>query len=211
MSFPEHPIMIESILILLIANTTSVPTITPPASSMYWSTTITSNLSFPQITRASSPVDASVIVALGAIPLLILLLNIDLFIATSSIKRNDKVWSIRVFESSFTTTSGGLQTANGIFTTQDVPGLIVGSLWKQIDPPVRSTRCFAIASPRPVPGAPPRWTKRSNSLFCSLRGIPGPVSAHSNRTYSCSHSITRVMEPEVVYLMAFVTTFVMTC
>mmetsp|Transcript_40537 Transcript_40537/g.62366 ORF Transcript_40537/g.62366 Transcript_40537/m.62366 type:complete len:97 (+) Transcript_40537:586-876(+) len=34
-SLPEHPMMTEFILIRRIANTTSVPTITPPASSMY--------------------------------------------------------------------------------------------------------------------------------------------------------------------------------
>jgi hypothetical protein len=34
-SLPEQPMMIDSILILRMAYTTSVPTITPPASSMY--------------------------------------------------------------------------------------------------------------------------------------------------------------------------------
>lgn len=37
-SFPEHPMMMDSILIRRMAYTTSVPTMTPPASSMNWST-----------------------------------------------------------------------------------------------------------------------------------------------------------------------------
>mmetsp|Transcript_11224 Transcript_11224/g.16478 ORF Transcript_11224/g.16478 Transcript_11224/m.16478 type:complete len:203 (+) Transcript_11224:550-1158(+) len=78
-------------------------------------------------------------------------------------------------------------------------------------PPDRSTKCFAIASPSPVPGAPPLCTKRSNSFLCSPIGIPGPVSAHSKTTFLPYHRIDIFIDPDAVYLIAFVITFVKTC
>mmetsp|Transcript_10906 Transcript_10906/g.19564 ORF Transcript_10906/g.19564 Transcript_10906/m.19564 type:complete len:154 (+) Transcript_10906:461-922(+) len=88
-SFPEQPMMTESMRILLIANTTSVPTITPPASSMYWSTMMTSNLSFPHTSSASSPVAASTMREWGAIPFFIRRLSIIRFILISSIIKKE--------------------------------------------------------------------------------------------------------------------------
>mmetsp|Transcript_43093 Transcript_43093/g.63921 ORF Transcript_43093/g.63921 Transcript_43093/m.63921 type:complete len:332 (-) Transcript_43093:1903-2898(-) len=149
--------------------------------------------------------------ALGAMPFFILRFSIVRFIFTSSMIRTAKESSIVVVSSWLITTSGRPQTGSGIMTMQFVPGLKLGSLSNLILPPVRSTKCFAIARPRPVPGAPPRCTKRSNNFFCSPFGIPGPVSAHSNRTNFPSHVIESFIDPDTVYLIAFVTTFVMTC
>merc|ERR1712176_984913 len=70
-TFPEQPMRTDSIRIRRMVKTTSVPTMTPPADSMYWSTIMTSNFSVAQMSRASSPVAASRILALGATPLTI--------------------------------------------------------------------------------------------------------------------------------------------
>ena len=184
--------MTESIFILLIANTTSVPTITPPASSMYWSTMMTSNLSFPQISSASSPVAASTMREFGAIPFMIRRFSIIRFILISSITRNDIGSSIKAVLSS-TTLSGASQLGSAIITMHRVPALTAGSLSNRIEPPAKSTRCFAIANPSPVPGAPPRCTNRWKSFSCSLLGIPGPVSSQTNLTMPSSQLIDSSM------------------
>ncbi len=89
-------------------------------------------------------------------------------------------------------------------TIQLVPILTEGSLSKKIEPPISSTKGFAMANPHPVPGSPPRWTKRWKSFSWSLFGIPGPVSSHSKRRVSLScHPNFSVIEPVPVYLMLF--------
>ena len=89
-------------------------------------------------------------------------------------------------------------------TIQLVPTLTDGSLSKKIEPSISSTRCFAMANPKPVPGSPPLWTKRWKSFFWSCFGMPGPVSSHSKRRVSLSiHPNFSVIEPVPVYLILF--------
>ena len=192
--------------------TVSVPNSSPPASSICWSTMITSNFFSLQIIKASSPVAASVIVALGAMPLFTRRLSIVRFIVISSIIKNDIGSSIMVYSSCTSSIlSGSSQRSRGNSKKHVVPGLSVGSLSKPIFPPTRSTRCFAIAKPKPVPGAPPRCTKRWNNFDWCFLGIPGPVSIHSNRNIFPFHFMESKIEPTVVYFIAFVITLVKTC
>mmetsp|Transcript_7198 Transcript_7198/g.14173 ORF Transcript_7198/g.14173 Transcript_7198/m.14173 type:complete len:208 (-) Transcript_7198:628-1251(-) len=184
-SFPEHPMTMLLMPFLLMAMTTSVPSMTPPASSMYWSTTMMSNSCgvLAHIFRASSPFTASMTLLLGAMFLSSLRLSIVLFIVMSSMMRN---LSDSLMVSVILTGLGcseGSHIWKGIVTMQSVPAFTLGSETNLIVPPARSTRCFAMASPRPVPGAPPLCTKRLKSSFCWLRGIPGPVSLHANTQF----------------------------
>jgi hypothetical protein len=99
---------------------------------------------------------------------------------------------------------GASQGGRGRMTMQLVPILTDGSLSKKMEPSINSTKCFAMANPKPVPGSPPRWTKRWKSFSWSRFGIPGPVSSHSKRRVSLScHPNVSVIEPVPVYLMLF--------
>ena len=115
------------------------------------------------------------------------------------------------FEGSSTST-GAVHSCKGREAIQVVPGRCVGSLSNQMEPPINVTSFFAIAKPRPDPGAPPRCVKRSNKLACSSLGIPGPVSRHSSRTlFNVSHPAYIVTDPALVYLIAFDTILYMIC
>mmetsp|Transcript_8550 Transcript_8550/g.17348 ORF Transcript_8550/g.17348 Transcript_8550/m.17348 type:complete len:253 (+) Transcript_8550:429-1187(+) len=218
MSFPEQPIMTLPIFLALIVWTTSVPTRTPPDSSMNWSTTMTSKSCSSQIFRASSPFMASKIEDFGEIAMNFLILRLSMvrFMVTSSMIRKRSGVSMGIsstslvplFESPRSCAAWTGHLVKGMLTTHVVPGFTSGSDMKWMEPLQISTRCFAMASPRPVPGAPPLWTNLPKRFFCMFFGMPGPVSVQWNTPYFPSQRKLREMLPVFVYLMALVITLV---
>ena len=96
-----------------------------------------------------------------------------------------------------------------------------GSLSTQMRPPMSSTSCEAMASPRPVPPwrrvmEPSTWTNAPKIISCFSRAMPIPVSltvtcSATSSAASCSTPTRTTTSPSSVNLMALPTRFATTC